>query len=396
MKSSLRLALAFCAFSLVAWTSAATLTIDNSDPGFKSAQGLGIPIFMYHGLDPAGGSVSYDAAIFDQQISWLRSAGFETITLDHLISWQQTGKPALPAKPIVLTFDDNYITIYTVGYPTLKKYGFMGVNFAHTHYVGTVTSYDHADWNEITEMERDGTILTESHTVMHLYLTQQTATALKSELEDSKASIESHVNGKTVRHLAYPYGDNNAAVRAATVAVGYKSAVTTQAGLNTRTTDPYLLWRYTVNPVASLSMATYQGYANAGAGTGNWSTSTAKSGYQGGDYASIAKGDGTANAGWQWIPASTGDCKISVWIPAGAATATNAQYTVRHKDGIATVNLDQTAAANTGQWVLLGTFPFTKDRNAYVAVNNMTDGTVVADAIRIEELNACVNDWTVF
>ena len=53
--------------------------------------------------------------------NWLRDNGYTPV------SWQQikdarAGKAKLPNKPVLLTFDDGYLSFYTTAYPILKAF----------------------------------------------------------------------------------------------------------------------------------------------------------------------------------------------------------------------------------------------------------------------------------
>lgn len=364
------------------------VTLDNVAPGFSSTMGIGVPIMMYHGLNEEFG---YNPAGFVDQMEYLAANGFESMTLDHLRSWILTGSPALPAKPVVLTFDDNYLSIYTVAYPVLGARGLVGYNYAHTQYVGVVTSYDHADWVEINEMESSGPILTESHTVSHSSLSSLGATALANELVNSKAAIETNMPGKVCRHLAYPYGHYNATVITAAQNAGYETAVTTIVGVNTRNTPLYELRRYAVYPDTPL--ATFQGYANAGLGGTPWTGSTSEAGYLGANYQYAAAGDGAAVATWTATLPASGGYQVSARWTAHSNRASNAPYTLTHDGGTTTVLMNQ--KVNGNQWVSLGTYQFTAGTPYTVSVSNNADGFVIADGVRFTAL-AGVDDWMLY
>lgn len=374
--------------------AAAQIVVDDAHTGFSTRTGGGVVILMYHGLDPFTGS-TYNPDSFRAQIQYLKDNGFQTVTLDHLKSWIQTGAPPMPAKPVVLTFDDNYITIHTVAFPALKAAGFVGYNFAHTHYVGVWTSYDHADWLECAEMEADGTILTESHTVMHLQLATLNATQLANELVNSKAAIEANIPGKTVRHLAYPYGNYNANVITATIAAGYETAVTTISGVNTRATPLYELRRYGVNPQLGSDTsvgANFTSSANAGQGTA-WLSSSAMPGFYGTGYRYAAAGTGEGTATWNFTPAQTGTYQVSARWAASNNRATNAPYTVAHGNGTSTVRVNQ--QTNNGVWVPLGQYQFDGGVAYNVTLSDDANGLVIADAIQVSPV-AAVADWELY
>ena len=65
----------------------------------------------------------------------LADSGYHTITPDQLYAYLISGT-RLPAKPIILSFDDTDLDQYTVGYPEMKKYGFKGLFFIMTVSLG--------------------------------------------------------------------------------------------------------------------------------------------------------------------------------------------------------------------------------------------------------------------
>ncbi|MFH0793609.1 MAG: polysaccharide deacetylase family protein [bacterium] len=395
VRGSVRWAAVLIVLSIsVSLASAEEIIVDNTDANFSSITGLGVPILMYHGLDAAH---SQDPALFVAQMDYLASSEFQTITLDHLTSWIQTGSPGLPPKPIVLTFDDNYLSIYTVAFPTLQARGLMGYNFAHTAYVGVPpggpppTGFDHADWSEINEMESAGVIFTESHTVTHRNLTTLSLTEMDAELVNSKAAIEANIPNKVVRHLAYPYGAYNSTVITHTQQAQYADAVATISGVNTRSTPLFELCRNAVNP--STAMSTFQNVANSGLGGAAWTTSTSEPNFFGTDYASTEAGDGSSVAAWSFTPQTTGVAEVLAWWTQSPNRATNAPFTISHSGGLTEVRVDQTT--NGGQWVSLGTYVFEGGKTTEITLNNASNGTVVADAVRLVTLSQ-VTGWQIY
>jgi peptidoglycan/xylan/chitin deacetylase (PgdA/CDA1 family) len=370
----------------------ADVVVDNSDAAhftcWNSDQGQ-VMVLLWHGLDEAFG---YNPDDFRAQIQYLADNGYSSITLDQLLSWIQTGLPVLPPKPLVLTFDDNYITIYTVAFPALQSHGFTGVNFAHTDYVGVPpggpppTGNDHADWTEINEMESAGVIFTESHTRTHRDLTTLTTAVVSDELVNSKAAIEAHIPGKTCRHFAYPYGAFNASVISAVQAAGYLTAVSTVGGPVTRSTDLMTINRNGVTP--STAISTLAGLVSNATRGSEWAHSTSAPGYLGADYQFASAGVGQAVARWDFTLSQAGRWEVLVRYTSEANRATNAPFTVSHEGGETTVPLDETTGG--GSWVSLGEFTFSDATPYTVELTNDADGVVIADGIRLAYLGPTV------
>lgn len=385
------------------WAPAAlfaqSVIVDDGDSAFVSQLGAGVPILMYHGLSADTGAF-YEPS-FQPQMQYLKNNNFTTISMDDLVSWVTTGSPTLPTKPIVLTFDDDYITVYTTAYPVLKGLGFIGVNYAHTDFVGVppgpTTSFDHADWTELQEMESEGVIFTESHTVTHPHLTLISDTQETNEIVNSKASIESNLTAKVCRHLAYPFGDYDTTTIAKVQSAGYLSAVTTQSGLVTRSTPLYQLNRYGVNPNASSNpvltlSSTFLNAANAGQ-TGTWTFSSANPPFIGAGYRYAPAGTGTSVATWTFTPTQTGNWQVSARWTTSNNRADNSPFTINHQGGQTTVRVNQ--KLNNGVYQNLGIYYFVGGMPYTVTLSNDANGLVIADAVKFDFVSR-VKDWQLF
>ncbi|MCL2204891.1 MAG: polysaccharide deacetylase family protein [Defluviitaleaceae bacterium] len=101
-----------------------------------------VPILMYHHIDadPVNEWVVTPEA-FALQMRTLRDNGFTAITLCRLVDFVDYGIP-LPERPIVITFDDGYRSMYEYAFPILQRYGMVATNFIIGHAVGMDTYKD--------------------------------------------------------------------------------------------------------------------------------------------------------------------------------------------------------------------------------------------------------------
>ncbi|MFI8745887.1 poly-beta-1,6-N-acetyl-D-glucosamine N-deacetylase PgaB [Pseudomonas sp. NPDC077186] len=61
-----------------------------------------------------------------EQLAWLKASGFQAVSVDQLLAARQGG-PALPDKPLLLSFDDGYVSFYERVLPILRAYGWPAV-----------------------------------------------------------------------------------------------------------------------------------------------------------------------------------------------------------------------------------------------------------------------------
>src|SRR6476661_1504922 len=99
-------------------------------PGWVTHTGP-VPILEYHVLGAAPADVPYPELYvsrpdFRRQLGWLDRRGFQAVTLEQVEkAWYHGG--TLPAKPVVLSFDDGYRPQFTFALPQLRLHGWAGV-----------------------------------------------------------------------------------------------------------------------------------------------------------------------------------------------------------------------------------------------------------------------------
>ncbi|MGY4367292.1 peptidoglycan/xylan/chitin deacetylase (PgdA/CDA1 family) [Bradyrhizobium sp. LB1.3] len=88
-------------------------------------------------------------------------------------------------------------------------------------------------WDEVKRFAADPLVTIGAHTISHCNLAKQSEEIATQEIAVSRARIEQAL-GRNVQHLAYPYGDRQAAGErefALAAAAGFKTAVTTRPGM---------------------------------------------------------------------------------------------------------------------------------------------------------------------
>lgn len=200
-----------------------------------------VPILMYHVIEPGPNNLYVPPEELAAHLAMLSEHGFNTISLKQLADHFIHGAP-LPERPIVLTFDDGYVSAYTAALPLLQQYDMTGTFFIVTGLVGQA---GYVTWDQVTALAAAGMEIG-AHTVSHPDLRGLSGTALLHEIAGSGHVLADRL-GLTVTVFAYPAGAYNADVAAA-VREHYTAAVTTLPGAATPCQDPVLWHRIRVNP----------------------------------------------------------------------------------------------------------------------------------------------------
>lgn len=140
---------------------------------FGSPQpGIEIPIVMYHHfLEEPGrlGDYVVSPQQFEDDLAYLQKLGFTTVTTQDLIDYVDNGTP-LPEKPVMITIDDGYESVYAYAYPILEQYGCKAVvavigrfSQEYSHSSDHSVQYSHLTWDQIAEMSQSGLIEFENH-----------------------------------------------------------------------------------------------------------------------------------------------------------------------------------------------------------------------------------------
>jgi peptidoglycan/xylan/chitin deacetylase (PgdA/CDA1 family) len=140
-------------------------------------------------------------AEFHRQLAYLRCAGYGTITLAQLFDGMYNGAP-LPAKPVVLTFDDGHADSYTNAFPALRWHGLVGSFSIVTGYVDIPPNIT---WGQIIEMASWGMEIT-AHSVTHEDLNISRDDIVYYQAVESKRALEANL-GRQVAYFTYPSGE---------------------------------------------------------------------------------------------------------------------------------------------------------------------------------------------
>ncbi len=167
-----------------------------------------VPVLCYHRIQPmAKDEYSVTPAAFAAQMQILKDSGYTSILPEDLYLHYQTGKP-LPAKPVMISFDDTRKEHYNIAAPEMEKHGFRGVFFIMTI---SINRKHYMTAEEIARLDSMGHTIG-SHTWDHHKVTKYSGEDWKMQIDSSSRRIQG-ITGKPVEYFAYPFGiwDNAAA-----------------------------------------------------------------------------------------------------------------------------------------------------------------------------------------
>ncbi|MEJ2060247.1 MAG: polysaccharide deacetylase family protein [Gammaproteobacteria bacterium] len=238
-----------------------------------------VPVLMYHHVTAEPGLVTVSPEHFEQQMRWLKTRGYHTVRADELLGFVR-GEQALPARSVMITFDDGYLDNYVHAYPVLQKLGLHAVIFAVTRWIGNGATRPHAGqpgeppatpghkackhaiaegradevmlrWSEIVAMEAEGSIEVHSHTHSHVRWDREHADereriqAVQNDLQRSHHELYEQL-GRRSRHLCWPWGYFEPGYVPAAREAGFEALYTTARGLARKGSDPLAIPRIVV------------------------------------------------------------------------------------------------------------------------------------------------------
>jgi peptidoglycan/xylan/chitin deacetylase (PgdA/CDA1 family) len=169
---------------------------------------LRVPVLMYHHIQPQQmaidkkeTSLNVDSGTFDQHMAYLVSQGYTTITADQLVNALISHSP-LPAKSIVLTFDDGYKDNFEYAHPIIQKYNLTAHLALAT---GLVGGENYLSWDQVRQMAGSGRWHIINHTWSHYSLGRGDSAKITYEVTTAKQQIQDNT-GQSTDIFVYPYG----------------------------------------------------------------------------------------------------------------------------------------------------------------------------------------------
>jgi len=204
-------------------------------------------ILMYHMISQPTAKHKFrglrvDPVMFERQLAWLKKHGWQFVTMSQLANRFDE----LPAKTVAITFDDGFEDNYREALPLLKKYGAVATLYlvinrhdndwstskkAH-HDSGELMREAKLSGLQVREMLESGVFELGAHTISHCNLNNISDEEKQREIVDNKVMLEKAFDTR-VSSFAYPFGIYSEEDCRLVKEAGYKTAVTTNEGIDT-------------------------------------------------------------------------------------------------------------------------------------------------------------------
>ena len=232
----------------------------------QAAAGSEFIALAFHDIVDTRLELTYDGVTTDHlidQLEWLRINNYHPVSIDDLLAARDNQRP-LPENPILLCWDDAYVSFYSRVLPLLKAYNYPAVLAVVGSWVtpnadgmvqyGTrlVSRDNFMSWQQLQEAANSGLVEIASHSnnlhkalladpfgdklpaaITHEYnpadnsheTDEQFSSRVQADLQASSDMLAAHL-GVRPRVLVWPFGRYNEAARLAAVAAGMPMTLT--------------------------------------------------------------------------------------------------------------------------------------------------------------------------
>lgn len=222
----------------------------NTSPGQWRRLTSSYSVLVYHRfageLKPGQERIDIASRRFFRQLRVLRLLGFRPLALEELLAFHHGERNDLPRRRFAITVDD---AVADAVEPLRRAAHLSPQLFVPTAELGGSAHW--IDGERVASLDdvralADAGVAIGSHTRHHRRLTALDPGDREDELIGSLNDLRENVP-KAIAVLAYPNGDHDDDVCAATEAAGYEAAFTTEKGRNEADTDLFRLRRVSVH-----------------------------------------------------------------------------------------------------------------------------------------------------
>ncbi len=220
----------------------------------EEKEGKKIPIIMYHQVTKKSSrkgkyTVMYEQ--FEEDMKYIKSKGYTTVNMSDLINYVYK-KEELPEKPIIITLDDGFESVYEYVYPLMKELNMCAVSSVVGAYTDFFTeeddhnvTYSYMNWDEIKELTESDEIEIQNHSY-DLHKNQngrngiskkynEDAVSYSTEVGSDIKKMQDLINEKTSytpNTLTFPFGAYNEETIKLSKELGFKAALLCEERVN--------------------------------------------------------------------------------------------------------------------------------------------------------------------
>ena len=221
-----------------------------------------LPILMYHHISEKQSKLNkYTVSVdeFENDLKYIQKSGYTTVSLQDIINFTNGGK--LPEKPIMITFDDGYQSVYDYAFPKLRERNMKAVVNIIGKYAQMYSNindhnvnYAHITFEQLKEMNDSGLIEIGNHTYDLHKTTDRVGIQRKSgeSLDKYKSIITADICetqnlisnnvGVTPIAFAYPFGKISKDALPILKELGFTAVFTCYEKMNILTGEPEQLY----------------------------------------------------------------------------------------------------------------------------------------------------------
>lgn len=212
-------------------------------PGAHKAPDEKVPVLVYDVIneprsDTADPSMWVPPEEFQAQMTYLADSGYHPVTMRQVwAAWKERG--LLPSKPIVISFDTGYHSVYANALPAMRERQFSGTLFLAPGQTtadfpaSEVKALVDAGWELDAQPSGEGDV------------TEATDEQLDLAIGGARRQLQREF-GRRVDFMSYPGGIFDERVAGAVEAAGFLGAMTREEGLASPKDTPYELPRVPV------------------------------------------------------------------------------------------------------------------------------------------------------
>jgi peptidoglycan/xylan/chitin deacetylase (PgdA/CDA1 family) len=212
----------------------------------------GVRILFYHRVSDDRDELAVSPRSFRRHMDFLATEAYRVVDVVEAAALLAAGGPC--SRTVGLSFDDGFLDVAEQALPVLSARRFRATVFVAPAVVDGWAEFGWyrrgqppvLAWDEIEELDREGTLRFEAHSLTHPNLLTLGDAAARQEIAGSKASLEEHLDRPVVA-FSYPSGLFGLRERRLVEEAGFRVAVSCEPGINTTGVDLLALRRQQVD-----------------------------------------------------------------------------------------------------------------------------------------------------